>query len=134
MLQYIHIYAIDGAGNTSEVHTQKLEPTSQELEVTKEVVTLKNEYKVGDRIRYKVSVRIKENETNRGIVTDLNFVDTYNTQYLRLAGPIIPNNNAFTVNTDEQGKIKINLTILYYGETIEMQYDMEILDTANRKR
>ena len=54
--KYIHIYAIDGAGNTSEVHTQKLEPTSQELEVTKEVVTLKNEYKVGDRIRYKVSV------------------------------------------------------------------------------
>ena len=131
--KYIHIKAIDGAGNESEVYTQKLEkPENQELEVKKEIVNPKNEYKVGDRITYKVSVRIKENETNRGIVTDLNFVDTYNTQYLRLAG-IIPNNNGFTVNTDEQGKIKTNLTILYYGETTEMQYDMEILETANGK-
>ena len=64
--KYIHIYAIDGAGNTSEVYTQKLEPISQELEVTKEVVNPKNEYKVGNRITYKVSVRIKENETNKG--------------------------------------------------------------------
>ena len=133
--KYIHIRSIDGAGNESEVYTQKLEKPekNQELEVKKEIVNPKNEYKVGDRITYKVSVRIKENETNRGTVTDLNFVDTYNTQYLRLARPIIPNNNAFTVNTDEQGKIKINLTILYYGETTEMQYDMEILDTANGK-
>ena len=134
--KYIHIKAIDGAGNESEVYTQKLEKPdkNQELEVKKEVVNPKNEYKVGDRITYKVSVRIKENETNRGRVTDLNFVDTYNTQYLRLAGPIIPNDNSFTVNTDEQGKIKTNLTILFYGETKELQYDMEILDTANRKR
>ena len=133
--KYIHIKSIDGAGNESEVYTQKLEkPENQELEVKKEVVNPKNEYKVGDRIAYKVSVRIKENETHRGTVTDLNFVDTYNTQYLRLAGPIIPNDNSFTVNTDEQGKIKTNLTILFYGETKELQYDMEILDTANRKR
>ena len=134
--KYIHIRSIDGAGNESEVYTQKLEKPekNQELEVKKEIVNPKNEYKVGDRITYKVSVRIKENETNRGIVTDLNFVDTYNTQYLRLAGPIIPNDNSFTVNTDEQGKIKTNLTILFYGETKELQYDMEILDTANRKR
>ena len=132
--KYIHIRSIDGAGNESEVYTQKLEkPENQELEVKKEVVNPKNEYKVGDRITYKVSVRIKENETNRGRITDLNFVDTYNTQYLRLAGPIIPNDNSFTVNTDEQGKIKTNLTILFYGETKELQYDMEILDTANGK-
>ena len=134
--KYIHIRTIDGAGNESEVYTQKLEKPekNQELEVKKETVNPKNEYKAGDRITYKVSVRIKENETNRGIVTDLNFVDTYNTQYLRLAGPIMPNDNSFNVNTDEQGKIKTNLTILYYGETKELQYDMEILDTANRKR
>ena len=133
--KYIHIRSIDGAGNESEVYTQKLEKPekNQELEVKKEIVNPKNEYKVGDRITYKVSVRIKENETNRGIVTDLNFVDTYNTQYLRLAGPIMPNDNSFNVNTDEQGKIKTNLTILYYGETKELQYDMEILDTANGK-
>ena len=134
--KYIHIRTIDGAGNESEVYTQKLEKpeNNQELEVKKEIVNPKNEYKVGDRITYKVSVRIKENETNRGIVTDLNFVDTYNTQYLRLAGPIMPNDNSFNVNTNEQGKIKTNLTILYYGETKELQYDMEILDSANRKR
>ena len=132
-VKYINIKTIDGAGNISETYRQKLEPTSQELEVTKEVVTPKNEYKVGDRITYKVSVRIKENEINKGRITDLNFVDTYNTQYLRLAGPIIPNDNSFNVNTDEQGKIKTNLTILFYGEIKELQYDMEILDTANRK-
>ena len=134
--KYIHIRTIDGAGNESEVYTQKLEKpeNNQELEVKKEIVNPKNEYKVGDRITYKVSVRIKENETNRGTVTDLNFVDTYNTQYLRLAGPIMPNDNSFNVNTNEQGKIKTNLTILYYGETKELQYDMEILDSANRKR
>ena len=132
--KYIHIKAIDGAGNESEVYTQKLEkPENQELEVKKEVVNPKNEYKVGDRITYKVSVKIKENETNKGRITDLNLVDIYNTQYLRLAGPIIPNDNSFTVNTDEQGKIKTNLTILFYGETKELQYDMEVLDTANRK-
>ena len=132
-VKYINIKTIDGAGNISETYRQKLEPTSEELEVTKEVVNPKNEYKVGDRITYKVSVRIKENEINKGRITDLNFVDTYNTQYLRLAGPIIPNDNSFNVNTDEQGKIKTNLTILFYGEIKELQYDMEILDTANRK-
>ena len=132
--KYIHIKAIDGAGNESEVYTQKLEkPENQELEVKKEVVNLKNEYKVGDRITYKVSVKIKENETNKGRVTDLNLVDTYNTQYLRLAGPINPSNNSISTNTDEAGKIKTNFSILFYGDTNEIQYDMEVLDTANGK-
>ena len=131
--KYIHIYAIDGAGNISEVHTQKLEPTSQELEVTKEVVTLKNEYKVGDRIRYKVSVRIKENETNRGIVNNVNIIDTYNDIYLRLIKESIVKDSNSVVNTDSLGTISSNMGSISYGQVRELQYDMEVLDSANGK-
>ena len=131
--KYIHIYAIDGAGNTSEVYTQKLEPTSEELEVTKEVVNPKNEYKVGDRIRYKVSVRIKENETNRGTVNNVNIVDTYNDIYLRLIKESIVKDSNTVVNTDSLGTISSNIGSTSYGQVKELQYDMEILDTANRK-
>ena len=131
--KYIHIYAIDGAGNTSEVHTQKLEPTSQELEVTKEVVTLKNEYKVGDRIRYKVSVRIKENETNRGTVNNVHIIDTYNDIYLRLIKESIVKDSNSVVNTNSLGTISSNIGSIGYGQVRELQYDMEVLDSANGK-
>ena len=50
--KYIHIKSVDGAGNESEIYTQKLEPTNQELEVTKEVVNNNKEYKVGDKVTY----------------------------------------------------------------------------------
>ena len=40
--KYIRIKSVDGAGNESEVYTQKLEkPTNQEIEITKEIVTLR---------------------------------------------------------------------------------------------
>ena len=133
-VKYVNIKTIDGAGNVSETYTQKLEPTSQELEVTKEVVTLKNEYKVGDRIRYKVSVRIKENETNRGIINNVNIIDTYNSTYLRLIKESIVKDSNSVVNTDSLGTISSNMGSISYGQAKELQYDMEILDTANRKR
>ena len=132
--KYIHIYAIDGAGNTSEVYTQKLEPTSEDLEVTKEVVNPKNEYKVGDRITYKVSVRIKENETNRGTVNNVSIIDTYNSTYLKLIKESIVKDSNSVVNTDTLGTISSNIGSISYGQVREIQYDMEILDTANRKR
>ena len=131
---YIHIYSIDGAGNESEVYTQKLEkPNTQEIEITKEVVNGKNEYKVGDRLTYKVKAKIKENETNKGKITNVSLVDTYNSSYLKLVNNSIVKQNGIEVNTSVIGKIQTNIPTLNYGETKEIQYDMEILDTANGK-
>ena len=133
--KYIHIYSVDGAGNESEVYTQKLEkPNAQEIEITKEVVNPKNEYKVGDRLTYKVKAKIKENETNKGKITNVSLVDTYNSSYLKLVNNSIVKQNGIEVNTSVIGKIQTNIPTLNYGETKEIQYDMEILDTANRKR
>ena len=93
-------------GNVSETYTQKLEPTNQELEVIKDVVNPKNEYKVGDKITYKVNVRIKENETNKGRVSNVSVVDTYNNTYLKLVKESIVKENNIVVNTDTLRKSK----------------------------
>ena len=133
--KYIHIKSVDGAGNESEVYTQKLEkPANQEIEITKEVVDGKNEYKVGDRLTYKVKFKIKENDTNKGKISNVSLVDTYNSSYLKLVNNSIVKQNGIEVNTSTIGKIQTNIPTLNYGETKEIQYDMEILDSANRKR
>ena len=131
--KYIHIKSVDGAGNESEVYTQKLEkPTNQEIEITKEVVSPKNEYKIGDRVTYKVKAKIKENATNKGKITNVNILDTYNSNYLRLVNGSIVKDNNTVVNTDEIGKIKTTINELVYGKIKEIRYDMEVLNTANR--
>ena len=133
--KYIHIKSVDGAGNESEVYTQKLEkPNAQEIEITKEVVNPKNEYKVGDRLTYKVKFKIKENDTNKGKISNIELVDTYNSSYLKLVNNSIVKQNGIEVNTSVIGKIQTNIPTLNYGETKEIQYDMEIIDSANRKR
>ena len=133
--KYIHIKAVDGAGNESEIYKQRLEkPNTQKIEITKEVVNPKNEYKVGDRLTYKVKFKIKENETNKGKITNVSLVDTYNSSYLKLVNSSIVKQNGIEVNTSTMGKIQTNIPTLNYGETKEIQYDMEILDSANRKR
>ena len=133
--KYIHIKTVDGAGNESEIYKQRLEkPNAQEIEITKEVVNGKNEYKVGDRLTYKVKFKIKENETNKGKITNVSLVDTYNSSYLKLVNNSIVKQNGIEVNTSTIGKIQTNIPTLNYGETKEIQYDMEILDSANRKR
>ena len=133
--KYIHIKTVDGAGNESEIYKQRLEkPNAQEIEITKEVVNPKNEYKVGDRLTYKVKFKIKENDTNKGKISNIELVDTYNSNYLRLVDNSIVKQNGIEVNTSVIGKIQTNIPTLNYGETKEIQYDMEILDTANRKR
>ena len=133
--KYIHIYSIDGAGNESEVYRQKLEkPANQEIEITKEVVSPKNEYKVGDRLTYKVKFKIKENDTNKGRISNIELVDTYNSSYLKLVNNSIVKQNGIEVNTSTIGKIQTTIPTLNYGEIKEIQYEMEILDTANRKR
>ena len=131
--KYIYIKSVDGAGNESEIYTQKLEkPTNQEIEITKEIVNLKSEYKIGDRVTYKVKARIKENATNKGKITNVNIVDTYNSNYLRLVNGSIVKDNNIVVNTDEIGKIKTTINELVYGKIKEIRYDMEVLNTANR--
>ena len=101
--------------------------------MTKEVVNPKNEYKVGDRITYKVSVRIKENETNRGTVNNVSIIDTYNSTYLRLIKESIVKDSNAVVNTDSLGTISSNMGNISYGQVRELQYDMEVLDSANGK-
>ena len=133
--KYIHIKTVDGAGNESEIYKQRLEkPNAQEIEITKEVVNPKNEYKVGDRLTYKVKFKIKENDTNKGKISNIELVDTYNSSYLKLVNNSIVKQNGIEVNTSTIGKIQTNIPTLNYGETKEIQYDMEILDSANRKR
>ena len=97
-------------GNVSETHTQKLEPTNQELEVTKEVVNNNKEYKIGDKVTYIVKVKIKENETNKGRVSNVSLVDTYNNTYLKLVKESIIKDNNIFVNTDTLRKSKYNNT------------------------
>ena len=108
--KYIHIKSVDGAGNESETYTQKLEPTNQELEVTKEVVNNNKEYKVGDKVTYIVKVKIKENVTNKGRVSNVSVVDTYNNTYLKLVKESIIKDNNIVVNTDTLRKSKYNNT------------------------
>ena len=132
---YINIKAIDGAGNESEVYRQKLEkPANQEIEITKEVVNGKKDYKVGEEITYSLKFKIKENDTNKGKISNVSLVDTYNSSYLKLVNNSIVKQNGIEVNTSTIGKIQTTIPTLNYGETKEIQYDMEILDTANRKR
>ena len=132
---YINIKAIDGAGNESEIYKQRLEkPNAQEIEITKEVVNGKKDYKVGEEITYSLKFKIKENDTNKGRISNIELVDTYNSSYLKLVNNSIVKQNGIEVNTSTIGKIQTTIPTLNYGETKEIQYDMEILDSANRKR
>ena len=132
---YINIKAIDGAGNESEVYRQKLEkPNAQEIEITKEVVNGKKDYKVGEEITYSLKLKIKENEINKGKISNVSATDTYNSNYLELVDGSIVKDNTTTVNTAEKGTIRITTNELVYGKTKEITYKMRVLDTANRKR
>ena len=61
-------------------------------------------------------------------------MDTYNSTYLRLIKESIVKDSNSVVNTDLLGTISSNIGSISYGQVKEIQYDMEILDTANRKR
>ena len=74
--------------------------------MTKEVVNNNKEYKVGDKVTYIVKVKIKENETNKGRVSNVSVVDTYNNTYLKLVKESIIKDNNTVVNTDILRKSK----------------------------
>jgi hypothetical protein len=121
--KYIHIYAIDGAGNTSEVQTQKLEFEEQEIEVKKRIIDEKPEYKIGDEIRYVIDVNIKENETNKGKLTNVSIVDTYNKDYLESS----EYNQMF-----QTGKSRITIAEGLYGRPFGIIYSLTVTEKANR--
>ena len=121
--KYIHIYAIDGAGNTSEVQTQKLEFEEQEIEVKKRIIDEKPEYKIGDEIRYVIDVNIKENETNKGKLTNVSIVDTYNKDYLESS----EYNQMF-----QPGKSKMIIAEGSYGTPFGIIYSLKVTEKANR--
>ena len=133
--KYIHIKTVDGAGNESEVYTQKLEkPANQEIEITKEVVDGKKDYKVGEEITYSLKLKIKEMKQNKGKISNVSATDTYNSNYLELVGGSVVKDDTTTVNTAEKGTIRITTNELVYGKAKEIRYKMRVLDTANRKR
>jgi len=70
------------------------------------VVNNNKEYKVGDKVTYIVKVKIKENETNKGRVSNVSVVDTYNNTYLKLVKESIVKDNNIVVNTDTLRKSK----------------------------
>ena len=121
--KYIHIYAIDGAGNTSEVHTQKLEFEEQEIEVNKRIIDEKPEYKIGDEIKYVVDVNIKQNEKNKGKLTNVSIVDTYNKDYLESS----EYNQMF-----QPGKSRITVAEGLYGRPFGIIYSLTVTEKANR--
>ena len=46
-------------GNESEEHIQALEPQLQNLDITKEILNPKNEYKVGEEVKYSLKFKIR---------------------------------------------------------------------------
>ena len=41
-------------GNESEEYIQQIDPQLQNLDITKEILNPKNEYKVGEEVKYKI--------------------------------------------------------------------------------
>lgn len=121
--KFVHIVAIDGAGNESEVYTKKLEIQDQEIELIKSIVDEKPEYKVGDEIKYQVGVKIKENNKNKGKIRTVSIVDTYNREYLSAS----EYNQLF-----KPGKITIGMNEASYGTPSGMMYTLKVTEKANR--
>lgn len=126
--KYVHIVAIDGAGNNSQVTTKKLELNGQELEITKDTVGDKKEYKIGDRVKYSIKVKIRENENNRGSVSNVSITDAYNSNYLRFV-----NNQITKVDGSREGIVTATIPSVRYGEVQEITYELEVLENANGK-
>lgn len=121
--KFVHIVAIDGAGNESEVYTKKLEIEEQEIEVTKRIIDEKPEYKVGDEIKYEIEVNIKENTQNKGKIKNISILDTYNKDYFETS----EYNTIF-----QPGIAKIIIAEASYGRPFGIRYDLKVIEKANR--
>ena len=131
----LHIVTVDGAGNESEEYIQQIEPQLQNLDITKEILNPKNEYKVGEEVRYSLKFKIRENEYNSKSLQNVKIEDVFDENSLDYIGINGINDNNITVSK-ENGRLKIKLKddILNYGETKEIRYSMTIKENANRKR
>ena len=131
----LHIVTVDGAGNESEEYIQQIEPQLQNLDITKEILNPKNEYKVGEEVRYSLKFKIRENEYNNKSLQNVKIEDVFDENSLDYIGINGINDNNITVSK-ENGRLKIKLKddILNYGETKEIRYSMTIKENANRKR
>ena len=122
-------------GNESEEHIQQIEPQLQNLDITKEILKPKSEYKVGEEVRYSLKFKIRENEYNSKSLQNVQIEDVFDENYLDYIGINGVNDSNITVSK-ENGKLKIKLKddILNYGETKEIRYSMAVRENANRKR
>ena len=131
--KFINIVAVDGAGNESEIYKKKLEVLSeQEIEVEKDVLNKKEEYKIGDIVKYNIKVKIKENETNKRKIENVKLEDIFPEEYLEYDQDSLKTKGKDINVTKENGKIKM-LTNLKYGETKEISYVMKVKENANGK-
>ena len=130
--RYLHIYSIDGAGNESDITKIELVKQRQNVDLTKEILNPKNEYKIGDIVTYSIKFKIRENENNRASISEVNVNDVYPEEYLEYLPDTLVKKGENISLTKEEGALRI-FTHLNYGDTKEIRYSMRIKDNANGK-
>ena len=130
--RYLHIYSIDGAGNESDITKIELVKQRQNVDLTKEIINPKNEYKIGDIVTYNVKIKIRDNEYNRSSIYEVNVNDVYPEEYLEYLPDTLVKKGENISLTKEEGALRI-FTHLNYGDTKEVKYSMRIKDNANGK-
>ena len=73
-------------GNESEEHIQQIEPQLQNLDITKEILNPKSEYKVGEEVRYILKFKIRENEYNSKSLQNVKIEDVFDENSLDYIG------------------------------------------------
>ena len=132
--RYLHIYSIDGAGNESDVTKIELTSQTQNIDVTKEIVNSKNEYKIGDIVTYSIKFKIRENENNKASVHEVSVEDIFEEGLFEYLPSTLWKNDSNLSVIKEQGKLKISLSgMLNYGSIKEIRYGMKITNNANGK-
>ena len=130
--RYLHIYSIDGAGNESDITKIELVKQRQNVDLTKEIINPKNEYKIGDIVTYSIKFKIRENENNRASISEVNVNDVYPEEYLEYLPDTLVKKGENISLTKEEGALRI-FTHLNYGDIKEVRYSMRIKDNANGK-
>ena len=130
--RYLHIYSIDGAGNESDITKIELVKQRQNVDLTKEIINPKNEYKIGDIVTYSIKFKIRENENNRASISEVNVNDVYPEEYLEYLPDTLVKKGEDISLTKEEGALRI-FTHLNYGDIKEIRYSMRIKDNANGK-
>ena len=132
--RYLHIYSIDGAGNESDITKIELVKQRQNVDLTKEIINPKNEYKIGDIVTYSIKFKIRENENNKASVHEVSVEDIFEEGLFEYLPSTLWKNDSNLSVIKEQGKLKISLSgMLNYGSIKEIRYGMKITNNANGK-